>query len=313
LVNIKPITAVNSGELHRIWESSIGSKWPISEGVLSSALGLGNETENQLRLGLWQKQTLCGAIITELTGPTSAALVLLVVDPVYQRQGFATRLLHETRKVLTSRGVNSISLGAGADKLLWHGVPTSLLGACLFFQKVGFVSDATSYDLIQNISSFEAPPDVFRCREIYSVSFEALCREDTMEMLAFEQRYFPDWLRYMERTIAQARHSHVLVAKLEDEIIGTVSLSIAPECPGGHWREFLGPKLGAFGILGVHPEHRQHGVGLALAAYATQTLRERGIQNCFLHWTWLRDWYGRLGFKVWEEYTMATLVVGHNN
>jgi hypothetical protein len=50
---------------------------------------------------------------------------------------------------------------------------------------------------------------------------------------------------------------------------------------------------------------RENGIGLAIAARVTELLRERGAARSYVGWTWLVDWYGRLGYKVWQEYVMS--------
>ena len=309
-MEIRSINSADASQLYRLWKAELNSRWPISEKVLSNALGLENVGGNALRFGTWQDQVFCGAITAELVGE-SAAITFIAVDVQHQRHGIATQLVHNLIEDLKKRGVRSVSLGAGARKLLWHGVPTSLSAACNFFRRAGFELEETSYDLIQNISNFHASPETLRCCENYSVKLQVLGLNDSNDFLKFELKYFPEWHKYFENSIAKDRHSDVLIARKGEQVIGSVLLSIVPDCPGAHWNEFLGPKLGAFGILGVVPEHREHGVGLALATYATETLRDRGVQNCFLHWTWLRDWYGKLGFKVWEEYKMGRIKLGN--
>jgi beta-N-acetylhexosaminidase len=212
-------------------------------------------------------------------------------------------------KQLQARGVKSISTGAGASRLLWHGVPDSLKSARRFFEKHKFIFNEVSYDLIQDISQFTPPSEVLRAAEEQGVSIEGL-RENTLQaVLAFQAKFFPDWHGYFHADIQRNGYGNVLLARRNKEILGSVLLSLAPECPGGHWRDFLGPKLGALGILGVSPDEREKGIGLALAARATEALRNRGVVKSFVHWTWLRDWYGKLGYKVWEQYDMGKLLL----
>lgn len=63
--------------------------------------------------------------------------------------------------------------------------------------------------------------------------------------------------------------------------------------------------MGGFGVLGVGEPFRDRGIGLALAAQATQLLKERGVRMSYLSWTWLVDWYGQLGYRVWREYMLG--------
>jgi len=67
----------------------------------------------------------------------------------------------------------------------------------------------------------------------------------------------------------------------------------------------LGQNVGELGPLGVLEAVRENGIGLALAARVTELLRERGASVRYVGWTWLVDWYGRLGYQVWREYVMS--------
>lgn len=57
--------------------------------------------------------------------------------------------------------------------------------------------------------------------------------------------------------------------------------------------------------LGVAEPQRGQGIGLALAACVTATLWERGVETSSVGWTWLVDWYGKLGYRLWREYWMS--------
>jgi hypothetical protein len=41
-----------------------------------------------------------------------------------------------------------------------------------------------------------------------------------------------------------------------------------------------------------------------LVARGAEIAKERGVGNCFIGWTTLRDFYGRLGFREWRSYAM---------
>lgn len=38
---------------------------------------------------------------------------------------------------------------------------------------------------------------------------------------------------------------------------------------------------------------------------AEEWLRQRGVGNCCIGWTWLLDFYGRLGYRPWRSYAMS--------
>ena len=71
------------------------------------------------------------------------------------------------------------------------------------------------------------------------------------------------------------------------------------------WLAVLGEQTGGIGPLGVVESMRRRGIGLALAARVTEVLRERGLEKSYIGWTWLVDWYGRLGYQIWQEYIMS--------
>lgn len=49
---------------------------------------------------------------------------------------------------------------------------------------------------------------------------------------------------------------------------------------------------------------RGQGIGLALAAKATQLHKEAGLEIATADYTYLVEWYGRLGYSVWRKYHM---------
>ena len=62
------------------------------------------------------------------------------------------------------------------------------------------------------------------------------------------------------------------------------------------------PNTGGVGALGVIKSMRKQGIGLALAAKTTEVIQSNGADYSFVGWTWLKDWYGKLGYKVWHSY-----------
>ena len=309
---IRPLAANAGGDdVYRLWREALGSSWPLSPSCLEDSLGL--DEPKSVGLGAFLGHFLIGTGVAEIIGEDEAALVLIAVAPAHRRRGVGASLLRELKRVLGSKGIQTMTFGAGASKPLWHGVPISLPGALAFFERHGGVLDETSYDLVRDISDFRAPAALSERARQYGVSFETLRPQLAPSLLAFEQAHFPFWHPFFSAAIADGSSCDVLVARCQKEIVGSALLSEAPDCPGAQWEQRLGSRLGAFGIIGVAPSHRRHGVGLAFAAYATQRLRNRGVRTCFLHWTDLRDWYGQLGFAVWGEYRLGTLPIAEKN
>lgn len=64
-------------------------------------------------------------------------------------------------------------------------------------------------------------------------------------------------------------------------------------------------RRGRLGPLGVAASVRENGIGLAIAARVTELLRDRGAAKSYVGWTWLVDWFGRLEYKIRQEYVMS--------
>ncbi|MEI2769299.1 MAG: GNAT family N-acetyltransferase [Candidatus Competibacter sp.] len=297
----------NARDINRLWRETLGSAWPLSPSRLAASLRGTGPASGLVKWGAFLGCRLIGVIAAEITGEDQAALILIAVASDHQRRGVGTDLLDRLKRTFGAKDIRTLTLGAGASQPLWHGVPISLPSALAFFERHGGILDETSYDLVGTITDFRAPEPLMKRAHQYGITFETLRPEFASALLAFEQEHFPFWQPFFVEAIANGALRDVLIARRQAEIAGGLLLSETPYCPGIQWAQRLGPRLGAFGILGVAPAHRERGIGLALAAYATEHLQRRGIQTCFLHWTDLRDWYSRLGFRVWEEYRLGRL------
>ena len=71
------------------------------------------------------------------------------------------------------------------------------------------------------------------------------------------------------------------------------------------WTRLLGDDCGGLGAVGVAAGVRGQGIGTALVARGSDVLRERGVGNSCIGWTWLVDFYGRLGYRPWRSYAMS--------
>jgi len=78
------------------------------------------------------------------------------------------------------------------------------------------------------------------------------------------------------------------------------------------WARRFACPLGAPACILTAEVERGKGIGLALVARAGEILQARGCRTSFIGWTWLVDWYGKLGYTVWQEYVMSSRVLPNN-
>ena len=57
-------------------------------------------------------------------------------------------------------------------------------------------------------------------------------------------------------------------------------------------------KVGGPGCVGTLPECRDRGIGLTMVSHATQILKEDGYDLSYIHYTYVAEWYGKLGYKT---------------
>lgn len=57
-------------------------------------------------------------------------------------------------------------------------------------------------------------------------------------------------------------------------------------------------KVGGPGCVGTLPRYRDRGVGLTMVKHVTQILKDEGFDLSFIHYTYVADWYAKLGYKT---------------
>ena len=56
--------------------------------------------------------------------------------------------------------------------------------------------------------------------------------------------------------------------------------------------------VGAVGCVGTVHKFRKRGIGIKMVALATDILKNRGAEQCFIHYTGVADWYAKIGYKT---------------
>ncbi|MCH5353109.1 MAG: GNAT family N-acetyltransferase [Acutalibacter sp.] len=57
-------------------------------------------------------------------------------------------------------------------------------------------------------------------------------------------------------------------------------------------------KVGGPGCVGTLPEYRDKGIGLTMVKRVTQILKDEGFDYSYIHYTYVADWYKKLGYKT---------------
>lgn len=62
-------------------------------------------------------------------------------------------------------------------------------------------------------------------------------------------------------------------------------------------------KIGGPGCVGTLPEYRDKGIGLMMVKKATQILKDEGYDYSYIHYTYVAQWYEKLGYKTVLKWT----------
>lgn len=299
--------------VYRLWQDSLGVQWPVPREVfrrITLSSGVYQPGDHTVAV---VADSVVGFVATQtrhipgVPAPTGALLLVLVAAS-YRRQSVGRRLVAQALTGLKERGVQEVQLGGGGRSYFWCGVPTTLPEAWAFFSACGWEERERSVDLIQPLGRYVTPAWVTERLRPGHITVGTARPAEAQTVLAFEEEHFPHWLYAFVQVAAEAAWDDLVVARAPDGAIVGTSLVLAPGSswwPGAVWDAPLGGSTGAVGPLGVREDQRKQGIGLALAAFVTEALQQRGARTSYVGWTWLTDWYGRLGYRVWTEYVMA--------
>lgn len=210
---------------------------------------------------------------------------VLCVAEEHRRKGIGSRLLTAAEAYIRGLGKEKLTLGCGPYYLL-QGVP--VVGENVsFFEKRGYTAAWTSVNMELNLDGFDRnsltiPPAPA------GLEYRFAEASDRAELLAAVKAAEEGWVGVFVNC-----KDPVFLAILDGKIAGFQIL--APD--GG---QFLRPgqQVGSIGCVGVVPSMRERGIGMDMVAQGIQWLKEQGSTMIELRYTWLEDWYGKLGFQT---------------
>jgi beta-N-acetylhexosaminidase len=275
-------------EAFGIYRQALGGQWPLSPRRFSET------SSTQMLIARRCDQTLGFALLDH--GDSNGYIQIVAVRPPYQSQGIGSALLRASEQWLAQRGVTIAHVGRGR-RYLWQGAPEGCEG---FFRRHGYVEMETSIDMTLDLARYSHPPWV-DSGLAPGTQFRHAGRNDAAILPhAFQDDDVADWLSIYIEAIAAGAYQRILLATLDEQIVGFVLVLTK----GMTWEACFPGKTGGLGCLGVKQTYRNRGIGRALAALATSQLKHEGMDTSYVAWTWLEDWYGALGYVVWRRFHM---------
>jgi len=302
MITIQPYDpARDEAAIFDLWQRAFGAQWPTTPELLRQVI----EAPGTHNAHLVARDGLRPVGLAMTQQGQQGNLVALVVDPDWQRRGIGTALHDTALEHLRGAGAQRVQIGGGETRF-WPGVPTNLPVARSFFEARGWTFNGESIDLTQDLRGYQAPATLRPSQALFRVATAA----DLDELLDFQQREFPAWLGAYQ-VVAQFGDidDFLLACDPHDGAIIGALIMYTPHSHAGRtdviWKTLLGDDAGGLGCVGVAHDAREYGAGTALVARGSEIAKERGVGNCFIGWTGLREFYGRLGYHEWQAYAMS--------
>ncbi|OJD15366.1 hypothetical protein AJ78_04371 [Emergomyces pasteurianus Ep9510] len=299
-------------QLTQLWHFLL-PQYAVPESRLSDLLARPNGTHFRVCLG--KRLIAFVATFVNKDRPTSYIAALLV-HPAYQSRGIGTALIRHAQKHLRfASTAQSVTIGSSCPRF-WPGVPLDITKQSQsFFSNRGFcvAPGATARDYCVKLSTYEAPVAVLKRAATSGVKFLPWGENQYDECMTRQREIFGSdevWMGAYERLAQAGQFQQALIAV--DSVGKQVGWALMLEPGIGLSNDLafpplLGERTGQIGCVGVHPDARNKGVGLALVVHAALNLRQRGVDQIFIDWVTMVNWYEKAGFEVWREYRTMTL------
>jgi len=254
--------------------------------------------ESDLFLLAYDECTLIGfvyAIQKKASVPNDTAWIqCLGVDPRHRRNGIATRLMEVLLKELDSRNVKRIVAGKYSPSYLFPGIDeTHYPDALPFFKKFGFVQTGESFGMSMPLHSYVYPASVRETKSKLQASgygFSPYMEIHSPRLIhLLESQFKPSWRNTLLKLIKNGSgHQTIHIATYQDEVVGFTS------------RSGIDGDLDRFGPFGIHPEHRNQGLGEVLFHETMLGMRDHGSTHAFFKSTDAKAsrFYQRQGMAV---------------
>lgn len=217
------------------------------------------------------------------------ALRLLCVRPELQRRGIGSSLLRQAEERAKSHGEKELLIG-GTDSELLIGAPE---GAVPFFTKRGYVTDGDCDEMSRTVQDFVTAD--YRVHSPAGTSF-GWYQGFLTELQHAVSRVEQDWAQYFTES------ENVFCAFVNGEVASFCLVEYETDC----LLSAENNRVGAVGCVGTVPAYRDRGIGLKMVALATEELKKKQCDICFIHYTGVPAWYEKLGYKTFlKEYFLT--------
>jgi GNAT superfamily N-acetyltransferase len=320
---IRAFTPGDLAAVVRLWEASLGARYPLRADVLELSLAADPTTvvraavaELDGRIDGFAFAGACDAGPPELeTLRGRVWLQAVVVAPDRRRRGLGSALARWVVELGRTSVAREVRAGGGLH-YLWPGVPDDLPDAGAFLEALGFWFDPhVAFDLRGDVTGLGLDETTERVLATEGSTVVPARAADRDALLAFILAEFGGEWWHDTRYFLDAGGDPADLLLLIDAgraIRGFVRIHTALSRPLGwpmFWRAGA-PDAGGLGPIGVAEALRGRGLGRALLVSALDRLRALGATDVVIDDTTLLGYYGPHGFSPWITYRHAATPIG---
>lgn len=244
-------------------------------------------------------------------------ILMLCVDEEYRYKGIGSDLLKKSEQYIYENGYENINIGVG-DNYLMPGIPMATKPyieklkddniyenvtneSYNFFIKRGYFhcwKDANCFDMRVDLDKVDFPSESIG-DNIDGITYRFATINDIPKIIKCTDDAEPDFTKYYKKEELYFNDSKqkVLIATHDDEVCGTLIVSIETEAKG----------LGSVGCTAVSHKYRGRHIGVNMVILGTKYLKSLGLKDGYLGYTYsgLDKMYGYAGYKICIYYAMA--------
>lgn len=310
---LTPFTPAHTGDAVQIWNAASHTDYTINERLLcyNAIPATGEVIEG--RVAIYDREAVGFVWACAITNEPSHKLgwvSAIAVHPSAQRQGIGSALLTWAEDWLKERGCKRIRIGGNLRPFL-PGLPYAMRDNGVFFTNRGCQfppSQPCEYDVARSLKDY---------RPIYPKPAHAdlspMQPGEEHLLLDFLHREYPGRWEFETREFVRngGRAADFLLLRLHGQVQGFCRLTLPDsERPiERFYPQRLPPPWGQFGPLGLSKAVRGQGLGGYLVDAAASHMQILGVDGCVIDWTSLVDFYGKFGFKIYNQYISLSKLI----
>lgn len=242
---------------------------------------------------------------------SGGTVLMLCTDKEYRRRGIGSRLLLTAEEAVRRNGFAEVTVGKGEDYIV-PGVPTSKRyfpavneglyegldeSVGVFFEKRGYKhsEDCNIFDMRFSMENYACK--LHTGSVVDGIEYRLARPEDKAAVCGCTDDACPEFTEYYQddHLYDADSGSRVLIALSGGVAAGAIIVGEEDE------------GLGSIGCTAVRPAFRGRHIAVNLAKIGTQLLKEMGMREAFLSYTYsgLDKMYGYAGYKICVYYMMA--------